>query len=285
MANMTVFLTHRLPSPQVAAELLRTADLDEPVTMTTRPDPTMCAELVRAATPIVATVARNVDDADLLCQLAEHRTVTVRNEVAANPAAPLETRLAIIDNTSTRNRHSLVERVVAYANDDDLGHIAAHLAATGSGPLNRLFVQRYPALDEHRAPLAASIGVDDDSWRARRAVNLLAAACNSQLDNNDDDTVNGRVQELPAHLRECYLTELARRDPLPVAPLRSALRYRINIGNILPAGEYDFTPDAAELLEPRAVQLFLSDPNRYRALQHILPIERYAEYVDELKPA
>ena len=116
-------LQAKLPSPDLAAELLLQVHLHEPVTMQTPPTPSKVGGLVWGPWAKAATLARATDDVELLTKLAKHGSMKVRAEVAGNAHTPAEVRTQLVAK--------------AFKNDDD---VILDAAQTGlSAP--DLFVQ------------------------------------------------------------------------------------------------------------------------------------------------
>jgi len=83
----TRMLTATLPDGDVAAEMLLSADLTEPVKMATPPNPARCQNLVRGGFVKAATLAMSTDDPETLEKLARHASLGVKLAVVQNPAA------------------------------------------------------------------------------------------------------------------------------------------------------------------------------------------------------
>jgi hypothetical protein len=83
----TRLLTTKLPDGDVAAEMLLSADITDPVKMATPPNPTRCQNLVRGGFVKAATLAMSTDDPETLEKLARHASLSVKLAVVQNPAA------------------------------------------------------------------------------------------------------------------------------------------------------------------------------------------------------
>lgn len=190
MDHLTTLVTATMPDAVTAAEILAAAELTEPVTMRTEPDPTAARSLVRGRAPIAATLARNTRDADLLAELAKHRALLVQHEVACNPATPVNVRAATI--TALRSHHAsrgnheayhqLTQRIVK--SDDIASHLAlannhVELAET----LYQRVLQHHDDTDRVAAYrwLLERVAVD----RRHDALRAFARWCGPVVDSDD----------------------------------------------------------------------------------------------------
>ena len=114
METNLFMLQSKLPSSDLAADLLVQTPLTKPVTMLTEPTPAKCQGIARGPWVKAATLARVTTDEGLLRQLSKKRTQGIRVEIVSNPATPQE----------------VVDKIVADAVSDH--HDAILEAATGA---------------------------------------------------------------------------------------------------------------------------------------------------------
>lgn len=103
----TRILQTTLPDGDVAAEMLLSADITEPVKMATPPNPARCLNLVRGGFVKAATLAMSTDDPGTLEKLARHASLGVKLAVVQNPAV----------NEAARR---IVEVAALKRNDDEI---------------------------------------------------------------------------------------------------------------------------------------------------------------------
>lgn len=83
----TRMLTAVLPNGDIAADMLLSANITEPVKMQTPPNPAKCQHLIRGGFVKAATLAMSTDDPATLEKLARHASLGVKLAVVKNPAA------------------------------------------------------------------------------------------------------------------------------------------------------------------------------------------------------
>lgn len=111
----TRMLTTTLPDGDVAAEMLLSADLTNPVKMATPPNPARCQNLVRGGFVKAATLAMSTDDPGTLEKLARHASLGVKLAVVQNPAATDAARRIVEVAALKRGDNEMLQGVLKHA--------------------------------------------------------------------------------------------------------------------------------------------------------------------------
>lgn len=236
--------------------------------MVTKPDPVMCAELLDAPHPVVVTIARNVDDPDLLCRLATHRVPAVRVEVVTNPAAPLETRLAVLDTLYDLSRpDELSGKLVKAARRTELVDIARHARDKNMRPLLRFVMDRLlSGADPYAFEVARSLVVlfEPGSEMSRCSVLVTAALLAGQLDGvvTLEDCyalVEGVPPVVWGELLSAFVSALG---SVHAAPIKFAFAHDLDVMAVLAASSAQTVERSAEpLLSDAAAQVVTAGPD------------------------
>lgn len=111
----TRMLTATLPDGDVAAEMLLSADLTDPVKMATPPNPARCQNLVRGGFVKAATLAMSTNDPETLEKLARHTSLGVKLAVVQNPAATDAARRIVEVAALKRSDNEMLQGVLKNA--------------------------------------------------------------------------------------------------------------------------------------------------------------------------
>jgi hypothetical protein len=191
-ALAALLLEHPMVDGATAAAALIDADLDEPVTMATAPDPAACRSLLRGHWAKAATLANSTDDAQTLAKLARHSSIQVRRAAAANEALPDDERRSLEEMAITKKDRDLFRSVMVGASWSYLvGHLgdAARWALAqgmwrGCTPAVRRFIDLAPqaTADDVESIIQTGAGQDLPIMSAiNDRVDRLALTCDSRL--------------------------------------------------------------------------------------------------------
>lgn len=111
----TRMLTSKLPDGDVAAEMLLSADIQNPVKMQTPPNPARCQNLIRGSFIKAATLAMSTDDPATLEKLAKHASLGVKLAVVHNPVANDVARRIVEVAALKRGDNEMLEGVLSGA--------------------------------------------------------------------------------------------------------------------------------------------------------------------------
>ena len=123
-ALATRLLTTKLPDGDIAAEMLLSANIEEPVKMATPPNPARCQSLIRGNFVKAATLAKSTDDPETLDKLAKHASLGVKLAVVLNPAASDTARRIVEVAALKRSDDEILQGVLKGA---DLSYILSGL--------------------------------------------------------------------------------------------------------------------------------------------------------------